>query len=176
MVTQAERACRGVLRAFANFGAIGLILLSVMVTVDVGVRWLTGRPFVGVFEISEVLLVVVTFSAVGLVHLDNRQMSVDILSSHARGKTAAGLRLFDALVGLLVFGLLLWKSWEEFWKAYHGGYARRGMLEIPTAIPLGFIVLGALCIVVSLLFILRRSIRQLAGADGEAEPPYSAGV
>lgn len=158
-----EQALRGVLMAFAYVGAVGLLALSVMVTADVALRWLTGRPFVGVFELSEVLLVLVTFSAVGLVHLDNRQLSVDIVAVRAKGKMAAALRIFDALVGILVFGLLLWKSWEEFWKAVHGGFLRRGMIEIPTAIPLGFIVLGALCIVVSLLFILWRSVRQLSG-------------
>lgn len=148
---------------FSYVGALGLMALSVMVTADVALRWFTGRPFVGVFELSEVILVLVTFSAVGLVHLDNRQLSVDILSARARGRTAAGLRLFDALIGLFVFGLLLWKSWEEFGKAYSGSFLRRGMIEIPTAIPVGFIVLGSLCIVVSLLFIVRRSIAQLAG-------------
>lgn len=175
-MVRAERALRAVLMAFAYLGAVGLLALSVMVTADVALRWLTGRPFVGVFELSEVLLVLVTFSAVGLVHLDNRQLSVDILAVRARGRTAAALRIFDAVVGILVFGLLLWKSWEEFWKAVHAGFLRRGMIEIPTAIPVGFIVLGSLCIVVSLLFILWRSVRQLSGAEGGAQPPHEAGA
>lgn len=175
MSTQAERTCSAVLRAFANFGAITLMLLALMVTIDVCVRKVTGRPLVGVFELSEVLLVVVTFSAVGLVHLDNRQLSVDILSSRVRGKRAAALRLFDAFIGLLVFGLLLWKSSEEFLKAYAGKFVRRGMIEIPTAIPVGFIALGALCIVVALIFVLWRSMRQLAGHDEGTETPTGTG-
>ncbi|MFO1188153.1 MAG: TRAP transporter small permease subunit [Alphaproteobacteria bacterium] len=170
MLASFERAWRTVLVAFSYIGTIGLIILSVMVTVDVTVRWFTGRPFVGVFELSEILLVLVTFSAVGLVHMDNRQLSVDILSAKARGRTAAGLHLFDAVIGLLVFSLLLWKSWEEFTKALAGNFLRRGMIEIPTAVPVGFIVAGSFCIVVSLIIIIRRSIAQLAGCE-EPSPP-----
>lgn len=161
------------MRAFARLGAIALLLLSAMVTVDVVTRWVTGRPFVGVFELSEVLLVLVTFSAVGLVHLDNRQLSVDILSSRARGRKAAALRLFDAVVGLLVFGLLLWKSVAEFFKAYQGGFMRRGMVQIPTAIPVGFVVLGSLCIVVALVIVLRGSACRLVAGD-DPTPPADA--
>jgi len=138
---------------FVQIGAFGLLVLSVMLTVDVLFRWITGRPFVGVFEISQVLLVLVTFSAVGAVHSDNRQLSVDILSARAKGKTAKFLRLFDASIGIIVFGVLLWKSWEELLKAIQGKFLLRGMIEIPTAFPLSFILIGTFSIVVSLLFI-----------------------
>jgi len=107
--------------------------------------------------------------------MDNRQLSVDILSSRARGRTAAGLKVFDALIGLVVFGLLLWKSWEEFGKALAGNFLRRGMIEIPTAIPVGFIVAGSFCIAVSLVFILRQSVAQVAGAEKADTPSQPHG-
>jgi len=173
VLNRLERAWHRILTAFAYLGALGLLALSLMITADVAMRWFSGRPFVGVFEISEVLLVLITFSAVGLVHMENRQLSVDILSSRARGRTAAGLRLFDAIIGILVFGLLVWKSWEEFGKAYAGGFLRRGMIEIPTTIPVGFILAGSACIVVTLVFIGWRSLARLSGksgGDGPAPP------
>lgn len=176
MLTSLERVWRSILTGFSYLGTLGLMALSVMVTADVALRWLTGRPFVGVFELSETLLVLITFSAVGIVHMDNRQLSVDILSARARGRTAAGLRLFDALIGLLVFGLLLWKSWEEFGKALAGNFLRRGMIEIPTAVPVGFIVLGSFCIVVSLIIVAKRAIAGLAGAESDTPSQPHGGL
>ena len=161
MTRRSDQFIASLLKGFARLGAALLLLLSLMVTVDVVTRWITGRPFVGVFEISEVLLAIITFSAVGLVHLDQRLLTVDILSHRARGRRAAALRILDALIGLLIFGLLLWKSTEEFFKAWAGGCARRGMIESPTAIPVGFIALGSLAIVLALWVLLRRDFARL---------------
>jgi TRAP-type C4-dicarboxylate transport system permease small subunit len=161
-----ERAWIGTLRACAGLSGLGLFLLSVMITGDVMVRWLTGRPIIGVFEIAEVLFVLVTFFAVALVYRDDRQLRVDALSALARGRTAASLRLLDGIAGLLFFFVVLWTGGAEWLKAYLGGFLRRGLVEIPSAIPLGFIVLGSLLLCAVLLAIVGASLRRLIARSG----------
>lgn len=162
-----ERAWIGALRTCASLSGLGLFLLAVMITSDVLVRWLTGRPIIGVFEIAEVLFVLVTFLAVALVYQDDRQLRVDALSGLARGRTAASLRLLDGVAGLLFFGVVVWTGGAEWLKAYLGGFLRRGLVEIPSAILLGFIVFGSLLLCAVLLAIVAASVRRLIARPGK---------
>lgn len=145
------KALETLFRAGAIVGALGLIAIAVMITTDVFVRWLTGRPLLGVFEFSTVLLVLVTFLPLALVIFQNKQLRVDILTTHLKGRPGALVALIDVLIGLIVFGLLFWIATEEFWKAYSGRFLLRGRIEIPTAIPNGIIVAGAFLVLVALL-------------------------
>lgn len=138
-------------RASAIIGAIGLVLIACMVTADVTTRWLTGRPIVGVFEVTTVVLVLVTFFPLALVQFRNQQLRVDIVAEHVKGRGRAMLDLVDAAAGLCVFGLLLWAASEEFVKAYEGGFLLRGMIVIPTAIPVGMILFGTFLMILALV-------------------------
>ena len=162
-----DRALARLLIYSAWVSGIALFCLAAMITVDVFVRWLTGRPFIGVFEVSQVILVVVTFLAIGLVQYRQRQLRVDIFSARAKGLPARFLTALDCVVGLAFFGLLLWTGGLEWVKAYTGGYLRRGMVEIPTAIPLAFLVVGTFFMCLTLTF---RLISTLIGDAGAGRP------
>ncbi|WP_157173578.1 hypothetical protein [Pseudaminobacter salicylatoxidans] len=92
-------------------------------------------------------------------------MRVDIIFDWVRGRAVAGLALLDVATGLLVFGLLLWITTGEFQKAYEGRFLLRGMIEIPTWIPLGMIWAGTALVLVALLFQGMEALRRLAGRD-----------
>jgi TRAP-type C4-dicarboxylate transport system permease small subunit len=158
-------------RAAALVAALALMAIAIMITSDVLLRWLTGHPLTGVFEFSTVLLVLVTFLPLALVQFRNQQLHVDILTEHIKGRPGAALTLLDALAGLCVFGLLLHTSFNEFLKAYLGGFLLRGMIEIPTAIPLGTIVVGT---VLMLLALVHRALHSGMDAVG-LDSPESAG-
>lgn len=153
----------GLFRMAATVGAAGLIAIAVMITLDVSVRWATGRAIGGVFEIACVLLVVVTFLPLGLVLHEDRQLRVDIVPELLKGKALAGIDLLDCAVGLLVFGLLLGIATEEFEKAYQGRFLLRGLIEIPTWIPTLMIWIGALSAVVALAFKAIETVQVLRG-------------
>jgi len=136
----------------ATIGAIGLIAIALMITIDVFVRWATGRPIVGVFEFSGVLLVMVTFLPLGMVLFTNQQLRVDIILELVKNKTVAVLGLVDVAIGLIVFGLLLWIGTDEFLKAYQGRFLLRGMIEIPTWIPNAMIWMGTLMAILALAY------------------------
>ncbi len=165
MTATLDRVLERLLIYSAWVSGIALFCLAAMITVDVFVRWLTGRPFIGVFEVSQVILVVVTFLAIGLVQYRQRQLRVDIFSARAKGLSARLLTVLDCVIGLAFFGLLLWTGGMEWVKAYTGEYLRRGMVEIPTAIPLAFLVIGTFFMCLTLLF---RLITALFG-NAEAE-------
>ena len=96
-------------KAFAEFCKIsgvtsGLLffLLSLAITLDVIVRWIVGKPIVGVFEISQIVFLACTFLVLGLVQNRERHIRVDILISMLQGRPR---RIMEAAVGLLGLGL-----------------------------------------------------------------------
>lgn len=136
----------------SGLGAVALIAISILVSVDVSMRWTTGRSIAGVFEVSSVLLVMATFLPLGLVLFRHEQLRVDIIFDWVRGRVLTGLAAIDVATGLIVFGVLLWISTEEFQKAYNGRFLLRGMIEIPTWIPLAMIWVGTALVMLTLLF------------------------
>lgn len=156
-----ERVLLKLLRACGAISGVVLLFMAFMVTTDVSKRWLTGKPITGVFEVSQLSLLVATFLVLGYVQYYDRQLTVDIVSSKAHGRTRVLLRLLDGLLGIFFFGVLLWTGAEEWLKAWHGGFLKRGLIDIPTTIPLGFLVFGAALILVTIVLITFRSLIRL---------------
>lgn len=165
-----DRMMERLLSPFAIVSGLMLALLSTMVTTDVLVRWYTGRPIIGVFEVAESMLVYCTFFALALVQLRNQQLSVDILSSRTRGRFAGVLRLIDRLASLLIYGVIVWFTGHEWIKAYQGGFLRRGMFEIPTTVLLSAIVIGAALVCLVLLWQLYKALSQIVTGLDEVRP------
>jgi TRAP-type C4-dicarboxylate transport system permease small subunit len=136
---------------FTWLSGLCLLAVSVVTSVDVGVRWVTGRPLLGILEINEVGFVLITFAALGLMLFRDRQMSVDIFTSRFTGVRKRVAKIFDCILGMLFFSILLYTSYHEFIRAYEWGYVRNGILQIPEAIPLSFVFLGSLLSVATLL-------------------------
>lgn len=147
----------------ATIAAAILFLIAVMITLDVLMRWLIGTSIVGIFEVSQVALIAVTFLVLGYVQHTGQQLTVDILSAKARGSVAVLLALLNSLLSLLIFGALLWAGIAEWLSAYSGGYMRRGLIDIPTIIPLGILILGAVLVVLALILDLLRNLLALTG-------------
>jgi TRAP-type C4-dicarboxylate transport system permease small subunit len=161
-----DRALDRLLLPFVIVAGLMLAIISTMVTIDVAVRWIKGRPLVGIFELAETLLVYCTFFALGYVQFRNQQLRVDILSGRATGRLAGALRLLDCLASLIIYGIIAAFSGAELIKAYQGGFLRRGMVEIPTAVLLAPIVIGAALVCIVLIWQLLKAVRQIAtGVD-----------
>ncbi len=150
-----------VLRVLAGASALCLLAITLMVSTDVIVRAITGRPIIGVYEITGLLLGAVFFLAIGTVEFRGEQLKVDILSARARGRTAEALRVLDALAGFAFFSLLFATGAIEWLTAYRGGFMERGMVEFPTTVPLGTLVFGSAAMCVTLLLRISRSLRRL---------------
>src|SRR5690606_4357564 len=112
------RNLKRILEFASALGAVALIAISLLVSVDVLLRWILGRSIVGVFEISSVLLVMATFFPLSLVFFRGEQLRVDIIFEWVKGRPASLLSLLDVAIGVVVFGLLLWIATGEFQKAY----------------------------------------------------------
>lgn len=165
-----DRLLDKLLSPFAIIAGVMLALLSILVTTDVLVRWFTGRPIIGVFEVAESMLVYCAFFALAYVQFKNQQLSVDILSTRAKGRLGGALRVLDALASLLVYGAITLFTAREWLKAHQGGFLRRGMFEIPTTALLSAIVVGAALVCLVLVWQFLKGFRQVATGVDERRP------
>ena len=170
-----ERTWARILMVCAALNGIFVLILGVMISTDVLVRWITGRPLIGVFEISRILFVPIIFMVLGLVQWTDRQVRVDVLILRVTGRGRIAVRTLDQVLALMLFTILLVTGAESWLEAVQRNFVDMGMLEIPQAIPIGFMVFGVFLLVVSLILLLIRSVRQFI--DGttpdEALLPYA---
>jgi TRAP-type C4-dicarboxylate transport system permease small subunit len=139
------------LRWLTILGAVFLLCLAATVTTDVTVRWLTGRPIVGVLEIAEVALLSMTFLTLPYVHYLSKELNVDVLRSRATGVMGRSLSVLDVIASAAFFALLSVTATQDFLTAAERGYTGRGMIAIPTAMPLAIVAAGSLLTLVALL-------------------------
>lgn len=165
-----EAAFALLLRFCGALGGSLVLLMAIMVTADVAMRNFTGRPITGVFEMSQVALLIATFLVVGYVQYYDAQMKVDIFSSKARGRLRAAVRLFDELLGAFFFGILVWTGREEWLKAWHGDFLKRGLIDYPTTLPLGVLVFGSLLVLLAILVTGIRSVGRLVSGRPDQVP------
>jgi TRAP-type C4-dicarboxylate transport system permease small subunit len=160
------RAVDRLLNAASMVAGVALLAMAVMICADVTKRAVTGRPFTGVFEFTETMLVAVIFLVLGLVEWQHRQLNVDVLIMRARGRARLAFVVLDKALTVLVLGILLWFSAAEWLKAWSGWFLRRGLVEIPTVVPLGILVVGtALTLLAAVIGLLRA-----LGCIGEGRP------
>ena len=88
--------------------------LSVAITLDVLVRWIVGKPIVGVFEFSQIVFLICTFMVLGLVQNRERHIRVDILIAMLKGRSRHIMEAFVRLMGLSLFTILLYVGCKEW--------------------------------------------------------------
>lgn len=148
---------------YNNVVAGGLLfILAVIISCDILKRWIFGKPILGVFEISELILLIMTFLALGMVEDTDRQMRVDILSSHIKGIPAKVLKLFTSIIGMLFWGFLLWKGSSDWFAAYKLSDVRSGLVQIPLTLFYGGLIYGCFWIFVNLFNSIVDTIKHFA--------------
>lgn len=151
-------------RAFIGLCGVLLLSLSVMIVIDVIYRYFSGRPLVGVYEISGLILLATIFFAFGFVELNRQHITIDIIPNLARKGMKAFLDCIDAICGLIVFSIILYTSGVDAIESYEFSFSSGGMLRIPLYVPFTIIFIGSLLMCVALLvkfltsvfFIIRR--------------------
>ncbi len=135
-----------------------LVFLSVLLTIDVLSRKLLDRPIVGVFEVSCVGLLFVTFLGLGWAQHKKRQLRIDVLANIVTGKCAHLLELINNSLVLIFFGLILWQGMLEWASAWQKSATGRGLIQIPDIIPISGLVLGSILICLRCLVGSLRSV------------------
>lgn len=92
-------------------GLAGLLMLAGITVGEVLIRWLIKFPIRGVFDLSQLVIIIVIASCLPLVSAERRHITVRVIGTMLGGHANALLEAFGALVTTLIFGLLTWQLW-----------------------------------------------------------------
>lgn len=96
------------IRMWAMLG--GIVLLAVVVLNGLSVAGsIFGRPFPGDFELTEVGIAIAAFAFLPYCQLTAANVSADIFTAKASGKTVSLLNMLGSIVALSFSLLLLWR-------------------------------------------------------------------
>ena len=154
-----------------TIAASGLIaVIAVGTLLDAGGRYLS-RPIVGLYELSVLLFVALTFLGFGVVQWTRRNISVDVAVRHLSGSARRILDVVTLACAFLLFaaasyGTILQaaKSWSIL--EYEAGFAQFPLYPSKT-----FVAIGCTYLAFILLLQLAGRILELFGAAPiESEP------
>ncbi|MFC1902893.1 TRAP transporter small permease [Chloroflexota bacterium] len=130
----------------AFLAACVLIFTMLAVCTEIVMRYFLNRPLIWVNEVTEVLLIYITFLGAAWLLRREGHVKVDILVAHLGQRTQAFLGIISSIIGLSICIVLVLYGIEV-----SGDYMKRGLfeptlLELPkgpllTIIPIGFFLL-----------------------------------
>jgi TRAP-type C4-dicarboxylate transport system permease small subunit len=87
-----------------------LALLCAVTVVDVTGRYLFNKPLLGAVEMSEFLMVILSFGGLALAELRSGHISVDFFVGALPGRVRALLDAAAALLGIAFWGFVSWRT------------------------------------------------------------------
>lgn len=129
---------------FEILAEIALAALLLLVFHEVVVRYIFGSPTQFSVEISEYLLVFVSFMCAGWVLREDRHVRMLALLTILPEKTQLFLDVVTSLLVTTFCVILTWKGGQTVIMAYSGNYHSSSLLDVPLWIPYSFIPFGAL--------------------------------
>ena len=138
-----------ILITFTSYLAVALLVFSwLSVCAEVICRYFLNRPIPWVVEVSEYILVQITFLACAWLLRKDGHVSVDIVTSHLSPKTRAAFLFITSIIGFLVSIILTIWGAIATWGAYRDGLIIEKQLGMPkhwvmVVIPIGcFLIAG----------------------------------
>lgn len=138
------RAVERITWAFEVIAEIALVALLLLVTHEVFVRYVLNAPTQFSVEISEYLLVLITFLSAAWVLRQDRHVRVLFAIDRMPQRAADTAALLSYALLLTFCVILVWQGAGMTWTALVGGDRSSSLVAFPLWIAYGFIPLGAL--------------------------------
>lgn len=127
----------------SHMGAVVLFVLMILTAVDVACRYLFNAPILGVFEITEFMVLIIIFSFLASSQSDKSHVAVDLVLESLPKKVQRYLYLFNHTICFILMGLITWRGVIRALELMEVGEASPN-LKIPDYPFVFFLVLGCL--------------------------------
>ena len=137
----------------AYLGCALFVFSWLSVCAEVIFRYFLGRPLIWVVEITEYILVQVTFLGGAWLLKREGHVSVDLVISALKPKTRALVHLITSTLGILICLILTWYSWVATLGTFRQGLIMQKQIGMPKYLVMAVIPLGS-------FFLLSQFIRR----------------
>ncbi len=96
-------------RVLALVGFAGLLVLALLTTLDVALRWLFGYPIHGVNDVSSVVMAVVIAACIPSNLVNKQSISVEVLGNSVGIRARLCIHAFSSLCTTVFIVLMAWK-------------------------------------------------------------------
>jgi TRAP-type C4-dicarboxylate transport system permease small subunit len=147
----------------ARLGDVILMFLMLSVCADVILRYFFNRPQAWVVEISEYLLLYITFLGAAWVLKNEGHVIVDILIARVSPTTRLIFGIISSVIGTFVCLVVFWFGAVETLDIFKRGVANPSVLEFPKAPLVAIIPFGSFFFMIQFLrraFGFLRSLRE----------------
>lgn len=97
-----------------GYVASGFLILLMMITViDVFLRYFFNSPLTGTTEISQLMMIIIVFPALGWAAMDRAHIRVDLLIRLIPNRPRAVVNSITLLIALVVYLIITWRSFLE---------------------------------------------------------------
>jgi TRAP-type C4-dicarboxylate transport system permease small subunit len=140
-----------ILDLLASLVAIIIVIITLVVCVNVMLKYFLNRPILGVEEITEHLLLFITFFGSAWLLRKEGHVTVDFVLAMANPKTRAFLGFITSLFGIAICLPLVWYGSKVTWLNFLKGHYFPTLLEIPKAPILAIIPFGSLLLLIQFI-------------------------
>lgn len=153
-----ERASRWL----AVLAGVAILVITLLVSMDVLMRYFLNKPQLYVDELASFLQVFVIFGGLAYTFLVGGHVRVDLLTAHMRPVRRARLRAVTLVMGILLVAIIAWVTMQSAISAFNYDRASTVMIY-PLWLPMICIPLGLLLMLAAMGATLLRQIRALRG-------------
>lgn len=141
-------------------GGIAVVVVTLLVSFDVLMRYFLNEPQLFVDELAGFLQVAIIFLGLAYTFLSGGHVRVDLLTAHMRPRRRARLRVVTLALCVALLLLITWTTAEAVFTAIDFGRVSAVMLY-PLWLPMVLIPMGLLLLAMVMLWALIRQIRML---------------
>jgi C4-dicarboxylate transporter, DctQ subunit len=136
-----------VIDGMAVLAGLGILFVMFSICYEVVVRNFHLQPPIWVTEVTEYLLLYITFLGAPWVLKEDGHVRVDIVVGRLRRKTQKAFDLATSLAGMGICGVLVWYGAKTAWELYERGIPVIKTLAIPKVLLVGIIPVGSLFLI-----------------------------
>lgn len=159
-----------VARSASTLAGIAVLVIVVLITYDVAMRFFFEQPQLFVDEVASFLELFVIFGGLAYTFRTGGHVRVDLLTGRLPGPARARLRVVALVLGLVFLAVVLWTTTQSAITAYRYGRVSAVMLY-PLWAPMALIPLGLGLLAAVMLVALGAQLRALRSSHPDEMPP-----
>jgi TRAP-type C4-dicarboxylate transport system permease small subunit len=146
-----EKAVMGTNKVFVSIASLMMAALVVIVCVDLALRYFFNAPLLWGTEVTEILLLYMTFLGAGWVFKEDSHVVIDVFVGKATGSRKKILTLFSYLLIGIVSAVLIYYGFVATYDHYKRGVFNPTVIETPIALIIAIIPIGSISLLLEVL-------------------------